>query len=152
MSDWYLLGISADVQAILNFLNNDPKGQVWWFWQSRDAQEKSSSVSFMQNVASCWLKKICWMKLLRSVIQMNLLTVKFKEDKKKSVIVLLSHLKLQTPWPHYMINIKRHHTTGFAIIWSFGHPKIVLEHIPYDKWGWLSISLATFLWRSSSEC
>ena len=57
-------------------------------------------------------KNICMLRLLRSAVRMNPLSMKLWKKKKKFMLVLLSYLKLQKLWPWCMKNAqlrwKRH--------------------------------------------
>ena len=53
------------------------------------------------------------LKLLRSIVRMNLLSMKLQKRKKKFMLILLSYLKLKELWPHFKCLVKMEKVLSF---------------------------------------
>ena len=116
--DWLLRYHSACVQGNLILLDNSSKEQWWWCWQFGYTEGKLQSASFMQKSRSFQLnkKKNHILRLLRSVVKANFLSMKLQRWKKKFVLVLLSYFK--------QVCIGREiYIKWFGIIHIFRHPE-----------------------------
>ena len=103
---WSVSYLSTFVQVTLILLNNGRKAQEEWCRQFGSAKGKLWSASFKWRVTVLDLmrKEKKLRKLLRSRVRMNLLPVKLWRRKKKFLLVLLLHLKLQKLWLQCMVH------------------------------------------------
>ena len=105
-SDQLLSYHSACVHITLVLLSKGPQMQESQCWQFRYAKEKPWGLSFKWKAESSWLneeRKISHAKV-NKICSKNESSVKLWRRKKKSVLVLLSHLRLWKLWPQGMIS------------------------------------------------